>query len=245
MDIAVRRLYYSMVFPAIFLIVIWLVYLADITLHLDLVYHGLNPRKISGLQGILFSPFIHGGIRHIVANSLPLFALSSLLFYFYNTLAFRVMLISWLASGVLVWMIGRSSYHVGASGIIYALAGFLFVSGFIRKHLGLMAISFLVAFQYGSMVWGVLPIEDQISWEGHLSGLLTGVFLAWLYRNRGPRGSRFFWQGTGYREGDDGDDEQADGLPWNEYEVEGPLKKTMPDSDVSLSEKEHSRDISV
>lgn len=230
MDIAVKRLYISMFFPGVFLLLIWLVFLVDSSLKLDLVYHGLYPRKISGLQGILFSPFIHGGIKHIVANSLPFFALSSLLFYFYQNLSFRVLIICYLLTGILVWIIGRPSYHVGVSGIIYGLAGFLFVSGIIRKHLGLIAISFLVAFQYGSMIWGILPIEDQVSWESHLSGLLTGIALAWVYRNTGPKGNRLFWQGLGYGTGEDAGNEQDDDLPWNEYEVEGPIKVKHPET---------------
>ncbi|MFA5814812.1 MAG: rhomboid family intramembrane serine protease [Bacteroidales bacterium] len=230
MDIAVKRLYISMFFPGVFLLLIWMVFLVDSSLKLDLVYHGLFPRKISGLQGILFGPFIHGGIKHIIANSLPLFALSSLLFYFYRNLSFRVLLICYLITGVLVWIIGRPSYHVGASGIIYGLAGFLFVSGIIRKHLGLMAISFLVAFQYGSMIWGIFPIEDRVSWESHLSGVLTGIGLAWIYRKRGPKGNRLFWQGLGYTNDEETDTESGDDLPWNEYEVEGPIKIKTPDS---------------
>lgn len=224
MDIAVKRLYISMFFPGVFLLLIWLVFLVDSSLRLDLTYHGLFPRKISGLQGILFSPFIHGSVKHIVANSIPIFALTSLLFYFYRNLSFRVLILCYLLTGIFVWMIGRPSYHVGASGIIYGLAGFLFVSGIIRKHLGLMAISFLVAFQYGSMIWGVFPIEDRVSWESHLSGLLTGVGLAWFYRNRGPQGNRFFWQGSGYAADGEVENDPADDLPWNEYEVEGPVK---------------------
>jgi len=226
-----------MFFPGVFLLVIWIVFLVDTSLKLDLLYHGLYPRKISGLQGILFSPFIHGGIKHIVANSLPFFALSSLLFYFYQNLAFRVLLFCFLVTGVLVWIIGRPSYHVGVSGIIYGLAGFLFASGIIRKHLGLIAISFLVAFQYGSMIWGIFPIEDRVSWESHLSGLITGVGLAILYRNRGPKGSRLFWQGLGYSDGDDENEDgtdPSDEMPWNDYEVEGPEKikpPVQPDSD--------------
>jgi membrane associated rhomboid family serine protease len=230
MDIAVKRLYISMFFPGVFLLLIWLVFLVEFSLKLDLVYHGLYPRKLSGLQGILFSPFIHGGIKHIVANSLPLFALSSLLFYFYKNLAFRVLLICYLLTGVIVWIIGRPSYHVGASGVIYALAGFLFVSGIIRKHLGLMAVSFLVAFQYGSMIWGIFPIEDRVSWESHLSGLLTGLSLAWIYRNKGPKGNRLFWQGLGYDSKEENDTDPGSDLPWNEYEVEGSIRINPPDS---------------
>jgi membrane associated rhomboid family serine protease len=228
MDIAVKRLYLSMFFPAVFLLLLWLVYFVDMSMKLDLVYHGLFPRKISGLQGILFGPLIHGGIKHIVANSIPLFALSSLLFYFYRNLSFKVLAICYLFSGILVWIIGRPSYHVGASGIIYGLAAFLFVSGLIRKHLGLMAISFLVAFQYGSMIWGIFPIEDKVSWESHLSGMVIGVGLAWFYRNRGPKGSRLFWEGIGYPTDDEPDDDVSDELPWNDYEVEGPVRKDVP-----------------
>lgn len=230
MDIAVKRLYISMFFPGAFLLLLWIIFLVDSSLKLDLVYHGLFPRKISGLQGILFGPLIHGGIKHIFANSLPLFALSGLLFYFYRNLSFRVLLIIYLLSGVLVWFIGRPSYHVGASGIIYGLAGFLFVSGIIRKHLGLMAISFLVAFQYGSMIWGIFPIEDRVSWESHLSGLLTGVGLALFYRNKGPKGSHLFWQGMGYSADEETDSDAADNLPWNDYEIEGPEKNEIPPS---------------
>lgn len=228
MDIAVKRLYLSMFFPAVFLLLLWLVFFVDMSMKLDLVYHGLFPRKISGLQGILFGPLIHGGIKHIVANSLPLFALSSLLFYFYRNLSFKVLAICYLFSGVLVWIIGRPSYHVGASGIIYGLAAFLFVSGLIRKHLGLMAISFLVAFQYGSMIWGIFPIEDKVSWESHLSGMVIGVGLAWYYRNRGPKGSRLFWEGIGYGTDDEQEDDSSDELPWNDYEVEGSIRKDAP-----------------
>jgi membrane associated rhomboid family serine protease len=233
MDIAVKRLYISMFFPGVFLLLIWIIFVMDSVLKLDLVYHGLFPRKISGLQGILFGPLIHGGIKHIVANSLPLFALSSLLFYFYRNLSFRVLFFCYFLNGILVWIIGRPSYHVGASGVIYGLAGFLFVSGLLRKHLGLMAISFLVAFQYGSMIWGIFPIEDHISWESHFSGLLTGLCLAWVYRNRGPKGNRLFWEGVGYSNEEDADAGSADELPWNEYEVEGPIKIKPPDDPKS------------
>ncbi len=230
MDIAVKRLYISMFFPGVFLLLIWLVFIIDSTLKLELAFHGIFPRKISGLLGILLSPFIHGGIKHIVANSIPLFALSSLLFYFYRNLSFKVLLISVLMTGSLVWIIGRPSYHVGASGVIYAMAGFLFVSGIIRKHLGLMAISFLVAFQYGSMIWGIFPIEDRVSWESHLTGLITGVGLAWFYRKRGPVGLRLFWQGSGYNGPEEPDSESGDELPWNEYEIEGQEKPGIPDA---------------
>jgi len=91
-------------------------------------------------------------------------------------------------------MIGREAYHIGASGIIYGLAAFLFLSGVIRKVNHLMAISLLVVFVYGSLIWGLLPFDYEVSWEGHLSGALVGVALAVLYRDQGPEREKFSWE---------------------------------------------------
>jgi membrane associated rhomboid family serine protease len=231
-DVGVKKLILSMFFPFLFLLIIWLIFVSDITLDLELVYHGLYPRKPSGLQGIFLSPLIHSGFRHIFANSLPLFALGSLLFYFYQPMAFRVLLICYFLPGVAVWFIGRPSYHVGASGIIYGLAAFLFLSGLIRKHLGLMAVSLLVVIQYGTMVWGVLPLEEGVSWESHLSGMITGLLLAWFFRNKGPKGFDSYSQGLGNYQDSVSDAEAAELLPWDEFEVEGSIKKTAEDKDI-------------
>ncbi|MFH0761691.1 MAG: rhomboid family intramembrane serine protease [Bacteroidota bacterium] len=214
-----------MFFPGLFLLVIWLLFVTEHTLDLNLIFHGLYPRKLSGLQGILLAPMIHGGLRHIFANSLPLFALGSLLFYFYPTLALKVSAISYLLPGIIVWFVGRSSYHVGASAIIYSLAAFLFLSGLIRKHLGLMAVALLVAMEYGTMVWGIFPLEEGVSWESHLAGMMTGLCLAGLYRNRGPKGYATYSQGLGYHLNEDSDEDAARALPWDEYDVEGERKK--------------------
>lgn len=241
MDVAVKRLFISMFFPGLFLLAIWILFVAGQTLDLDLVFHGLYPRKVSGLQGILLAPLIHGGLRHIFANSLPIFALGSLLFYFYPTLALRVSVVSYLLPGILVWFLGRSSYHVGASAIIYGLAAFLFLSGLIRKHLGLMAISLLVLMEYGTMVWGIFPFEEGVSWESHLAGMLTGLSLALLYRNRGPKGFATYSQGLGHHLTEESDDEAARILPWDEYEVEGERKKN-PDDQNNTSKPANNQD---
>lgn len=227
-DIAVKRLFISMFFPGLFLLAIWIIYVFDLTLDLDLHFRGLFPRKWSGLQGIIFSPMIHGGLKHIVANSLPVFVLATLVFYFYREVAFRVAAISWLLTGILVWLIARPAYHIGASGLIYSFGGFLFLSGILRKHVGLIAISFLVVFQYGSMIWGIFPIEERVSWEGHLMGLLVGLVLSWFYRFHGPRGSRWFWENRYVDDPDHTDDEAAENLPWDDYELEGKQKPAPP-----------------
>ena len=111
--------------------------------------------------------------------------LLSSLFYFYRQVALKILLFGALLSGFLTWLIARESYHIGASGVVYVLFSFVFFSGIIRKHYRLVALSFIIVFLYGSMIWYVLPIKQGISWEGHLSGLLVGVFFSIHYRKKG------------------------------------------------------------
>ena len=218
MDIAVERFYISLYIPVLLIVGSWLVFALDQSLDLDLFYWGIYPRELSGLKGIIFSPFIHGSLKHIIANSIPVFVLSTGLFYFYRDLAFKVLIYSILISNLLVWGMARPSYHIGASGLIYSLAGFLFLSGVIRRHAGLMALSLIVVFQYGSLVWGIFPLEEKVSWEGHLMGLVVGFLLAWIFRKSGPQIQRFPWESR------DALDDDTD-LPWSDYEVEGGRKQ--------------------
>ncbi|HYG16089.1 MAG TPA: rhomboid family intramembrane serine protease [Bacteroidia bacterium] len=148
---------------------------------------GVFPRTVSGLKGILFSPFIHGDFFHLFDNSIPMLVLGSMLFYFYRGIAWEISLLTLLLSGFWLWIMGRPSYHIGASGFIYGLSGFLFFSGVFRKNANLLTISLLVVFLYGSLIWGIFPIEEHISWEGHLTGGVAGAMLAWYYRARGPK----------------------------------------------------------
>ena len=143
-------------------------------------------------------PLIHSKheIEHIVNNSFPIAVLLSALIYYYRAVALRVFMLSWLMTGIGVWLFATNSfsYHIGMSGVIYAMAGFLFTSGVIRKYLPLQGISLFVVFVYGSMIWGIFPIEPHISWEGHLAGLLSGVFLAIVYRKQGPQRPKYFYE---------------------------------------------------
>ena len=156
--------------------------------------YGVFPRSLEGALGIITSPFIHGDWKHIFNNSVPLLVLGTSLRYFYKDISKEVFLWSWLMSGLWLWAIGRPSFHIGASGIVYALASFLFFSGLFRKHTRLMAVSFVVVFLYGSMIWGVFPIKEHISWEGHLSGGLAGIILAWWFRTEGPPKQRYQYE---------------------------------------------------
>jgi len=182
-----------MVFPMLFLLLIWLVWIVETGAGFDFSSYGLFPRKISGLKGILFSPVLHANLTHLIDNSIPLLTLLGALFYFYPSIAIRIFFLTWLMSGIWVWFGGREAYHIGASGLIYGMAAFLFLSGVIRNHIPLLAISLLVVFIYGSMVWGIFPIKEDISWESHLLGSLAGVILAIHYRKFGPQARKWEW----------------------------------------------------
>ncbi len=181
-----KRFIYSLVFPGFFLLLLWAVKFFEVSMELSFAGGGVYPRRWSGLQGILFSPLIHGNWKHLIDNSMPAFLLSLALFYFYRDIAYKIWLLIYLIGGVLLWGVGREAYHIGASGLIYGLAAFLFLSGIIRRVRSLTAISLLVVFWYGSMVWGLLPFDFEVSFEAHITGAVSGVVLAIIYRDQGP-----------------------------------------------------------
>ncbi len=185
-----KRFIYSLVFPGFFLVLLWAVKLFEIAMELSFVDGGVYPRTLSGLQGIIFSPMIHGNLKHLLDNSMPVFLLSLAVFYFYRDIALKIWLLMYLIAGIMLWGVGRQAYHIGASGIIYGLAAFLFLSGVIRRVRSLMAISLLVVFWYGSMVWGLLPLDYDVSFEAHITGAVAGVILAFMYRDQGPEPER-------------------------------------------------------
>jgi membrane associated rhomboid family serine protease len=190
-NIEYKRFILSLVPPAIIILFFWLVWIYGLIDGLDLYYYGIFPRRISGLVGIIASPFIHANFNHLINNTVPFFFLLTAIFYFYSKVAWRVLLISYLVTGILVWLIARSSYHIGASGLVYSFASFLFFSGIVRRNVNLLAISMLVIFVYGSMVWGIFPYRPDMSWESHLMGMTVGAVLSVLYRHEGPQPTKF------------------------------------------------------
>ncbi len=171
--------------PVVSVMAIWLIYWIEIRFGYNFNKYGILPRDFKGLRGIFFSPFIHSNVSHLSNNSVPLFVLLASLFYFYRQIAHKVLIYGIVLSGFFCWCIARDSYHIGASGTIYLLFSFIFFSGIIRKHYRLIAMSLIVIFLYGSMIWFILPTEDSVSWEGHLSGFSIGLLFSFLYRHQG------------------------------------------------------------
>lgn len=193
------RFLYSIRYPFLFVLLMWLVFWLQQGSELAFLHGGVLPRKLSGLPGIISSVFIHGDIGHIASNSLPLLVLGSLHFFFYKRIAKSAFLWIWLISGLWLWIGGRNAeqhpqYHIGASTLVYGLAFFLFFSGVFRRHIQLMVVSALVVFLYGSLVWGMFPLQEGMSWEGHLFGAIAGILVAYSYRKEGPQKKRYDWE---------------------------------------------------
>lgn len=177
----------GVLYPMLFILTIWGIYWVEIKYGFNFNYLGTQPRTLKGLRGILFTPLLHGSLSHLFSNTIPLGVLSIALFYFYRDIVWPVSLLGFLMTGVLTWLIGRAgSNHIGASGIVYFLASFLFFKGIWSKNYRLIAVALIVVFLYGSLVWGVFPGEERISWEGHLSGFITGIAMALLFKKYEP-----------------------------------------------------------
>jgi len=191
-------------FPAIFVLIIWVIKIVDVFLGLDFRSWGVYPRDLTGLRGIIFYPLLHGDAReegfqlfghfdHVFSNSIPLLVLGFILFYSYRKVAYKVWAAIWVISGAAVWMFARGSIHIGASGLVYGLAFFVFFSGVFRKDMKSIALALLVAFFYGGLVWGVLPLQSGVSWEGHLFGAFAGTMMAWWYQDVGVEKKTYAW----------------------------------------------------
>ena len=161
---------------------LWVVLIVDEVLGLGMVRLGLRPREVTGLIGVVTAPLLHAGFEHLFSNTLPLLVSFTAILYLYPASATRAVPVIWLGSGLLAWFIGRDSLHFGASGFVYGLLAYVFIGGLLRMDVRSIAVSVMVWFMYGSMIWGVLPIRPNMSWEMHLSGAILGVALAIVYR---------------------------------------------------------------
>ena len=188
-----KKFIYSLTIAGSFLFIIWLIKISEIIFGINFIKLSLFPGTIKGITGILFSPLIHADLNHLAANSLPVFLLAAGILYFYPKTSVKVILIIYFIPGILVWLLGRPAYHMGSSGVIYGFGSFLFFSGLIRRDPRSIALALLVIFLYGSMVWGLLPIDSKISWESHLYGSLTGLACAYFFRKSDPY-KKYDWE---------------------------------------------------
>ncbi|WP_346854397.1 rhomboid family intramembrane serine protease [uncultured Draconibacterium sp.] len=213
-----RIFIHSLLFSLVFVLAFWIVEIIEQTTDLSFVKFGVYPRHINGLQGVLFSPFIHSNFNHLISNSLPFFILLFMLVYFYRRISYRIFFQMYFWAGICVWLVGREAWHIGASGVVYAMAAFHFVSGIIRNDVRLLTLSTVVVFLYGGMIWGMFPINPDISWEGHLWGAVSGVVLAFYYRKYLIRREKFDWE-TEEEEEEESNSNQSQ-LPVEEQEEE-------------------------
>ncbi|MGE6353805.1 rhomboid family intramembrane serine protease [Flavobacterium sp. NPDC079362] len=169
--------------PVFFVLFLWIVYWVQIRFDYDFYQYGIYPRDFSGLQGVLFSPFIHENLSHLYNNSIPLLVLLAAMQFFYPKQSLSVIVFGILFSGLITWTIGRSNYHIGASGLIYVLVSFIFFKGIQTRYYRLVALSLSVILLYGGMIWYVFPdVDKTISWEGHLAGFITGLVMSFFYK---------------------------------------------------------------
>jgi membrane associated rhomboid family serine protease len=175
-------------------------------LDLDLQRFGIHPRDVAGLAGIVTAPLLHGDIAHLASNALPLLIAGTAMLYLYPDSSRVALPALYLGPGILVWVLGRDSIHIGASGLVYGIVAYVFVGGILRRDRRAWAASVLVAFFYGAMVWGVLPIKHGVSWETHLAAAAIGVVLAFALRRRDiPPRKVYSWELEAPEEGTSND----------------------------------------
>ncbi|RMD48210.1 MAG: rhomboid family intramembrane serine protease [Ignavibacteria bacterium] len=183
----------ALIMPTLFGILILNVQLIQSFTGIDLTRFGIFPHKATGIIGILLSPLIHSGFNHLISNIIPLFLMGTALYYFYPSSANKVITIIYILTGILVWLFARPAYHIGASGVVYGLASFLFFSGIIKRDVRSITVALLVVFLYGGLVWGILPIDNKISYESHFYGGVVGFICAFIFRKSDPY-KKYDWE---------------------------------------------------
>jgi membrane associated rhomboid family serine protease len=228
--------------PLLLLVLIWTVFIFQLQGFGEYNCYGIVPRNLVGLRGIILSPLFHSGWKHIINNSIPLAVLSFFAVLVYQRVAYYVIIFGWVLTGFLTWVFGNllsgdvSGCHIGASGIVYLLASYVFFSGVFKKSRNLIAVSLIVVFLYGSMIWGIFPEEflpkfykedaNPISWESHLSGGITGFVFAFVTRKYGVSRKIYSWEKS------NGPDAREKWL-WEKY------KETLPDTERTELEKKY------
>lgn len=172
-------------FPMLFIIALWVIHTTTFFMGMRLGFLGVLPREPRGLVGIFTAPLIHGEWQHLISNTVPLAALSGVIFLFYKRVAVKSFLLIYLLSGIGVWLFARPyTHHIGASGVVYGLIAFVFWSGFFRRNLRSIVLSLVILVMYSGYIPGIVPGEAGVSWESHLFGAVSGIFIAWVFKGR-------------------------------------------------------------
>ena len=166
------------------MLILYGILIIDLFIPFSINAYGIVPRTKIGLIGIFTSPFLHGGLQHLISNSIPLVIMLLILSVFYEKKWIPVLAIIVLIGGGLTWVFGANGNHIGASGLIYGLAGFLISNGIIEKNIKSLIITVFIGLLYGGLIFGVLPTDRLISWEGHLFGAIGGVFSSFALRSK-------------------------------------------------------------
>ncbi len=177
-----KRFQKSLAITFAFVSLLWLIKIFEFATGINLGFLGVYPREVVGLRGIFTYPLVHGDFFHLISNSWPILMMGFILVHSYRKVAVPTFLTIYFLSGILIWIFARGSYHIGASGLVYGLAFFIFFSGVFRKDVKSIALACLVVFLYGGIVWGLLPIQEGVSFEGHIAGAVSGLLCAYFYR---------------------------------------------------------------
>lgn len=180
--------------PLAFPLVLWIIHFFSAAFQIDLTRMGILPRTLPGILGIFTSPLIHADYSHLISNTIPLIVLGWVIFFFYPKVSYMLFGFIYLLTGLLVWILARQVYHIGASGVVYGFVSFLFFSGLFRRDNKSVSLALIITFLYGGLVWGMIPGWKRISWEAHLFGAVSGLIAAYLFRNIDPPRKKYDWE---------------------------------------------------
>ena len=161
---------------------IFLVHIYTVYTDISLTHWGIFPRDASGLMGILTAPLVHGSWHHLFSNAAPLLVTTTLIYFFYPRVAIASFFFIYFLTGISVWLFGRSSFHVGASGVVYGLVSFIFWTGIFRRNIKSIILALVVTILYSGYLGGIVPFKEGVSWESHLLGGMMGIFVAFLFK---------------------------------------------------------------
>ena len=170
-------------YPLFFVFLMWSLHIIKVLGGFNWNIYGIHPREADGLIGILMSPLLHSGFKHLLSNTIPLFLMFTLISLFYSKVAKVTFIAIYLLTGISVWFLGRHVYHIGASGVVYGLISFVFWSGIFRKNFKSVILTIIIIFLYSGYIAGVFPGQEGISWESHLLGAIVGMLVAFIVRN--------------------------------------------------------------